>query len=319
MYNRYYPLSVYFKSRFGQRIQKIPLDGPATCPNRDGTISRRGCSFCNPKGSGTGLGDKGMSLAEQCRHWQTRLGRKYKSARFMLYLQSYTNTHGPIWKLKNMLHELAELPHTAGLCIGTRPDCLDPDKIALISEQPWEEIWLDIGLQSSNDHTLQAINRGHSSKDFALTCEMAASAGLKVCAHVIAGLPGEDCTDFLKTIRFLNRLDIQGIKIHNLYICHETQIAEDYYSGKYTPLSKTEFVNWTIAGLEQLSPHTVVHRLNGDPAPGELIAPSWAADKQGILADIRSGLEKRNTWQGKALYPQNIPAWFENPDPVHKK
>jgi len=319
MCNRYYPLSVYFKSKFGRRIQKIPLDGPATCPNRDGSISRNGCTFCNPQGSGTGLGDRGMSLAEQYRHWQTRLTRKYKSARFMLYLQSYTNTHGPILGLKNMLRELADLPQAVGLCIGTRPDCLDPDKIALISEQPWEELWLDMGLQSSNDRTLRSINRGHTARDFALACETAAFAGVKVCAHVIAGLPGEECGDFLKTIRFLNRLDIQGIKIHNLYVCHGTRIAEDYSAGKYSPLSQTEFVDWTISGLEQLSPHTVIHRLNGDPSPGELVAPSWAADKQGILKDIRSGLEERNTWQGKALYPQNIPAWFETPDPVQEK
>ncbi|MFP4657310.1 MAG: TIGR01212 family radical SAM protein [Desulfonatronovibrionaceae bacterium] len=312
MHNRYYPLSAYFRSRFGRRVQKIPLDGAATCPNRDGTISTLGCAFCNPKGSGTGLGSRKMSLTEQYLHWQTRLGRKYKAGLFMIYLQSYTNTYGPISRLKDTLRELAALPDAAGLCIGTRPDCLDKDKVALLSEQPWEEIWLDMGLQSCNDSTLQAVNRGHTARDFSRACGLAASRDLKVCAHVIAGLPGENRGHFLQTIEFLNHLGIQGIKIHNLYICRETKMAEDYRAGRYHPLTRWEYAQWVVHGLERLDPGIVVHRLNGDPVPGELIAPQWAENKAGVLETIRYCLREKDTWQGRTYCPQ-IPDWFQAP------
>lgn len=311
MSSRYYTLSAYLRSKFGQRVQKIPLDGPFNCPNRDGTISLDGCAFCNPKGSGTGLWEKGLSLPEQYAHWQARFRKKYKAALFMIYLQSYTNTYGPVTKLQKILEELSSLPDCAGLCIGTRPDCLDLEKIKLIAGQEWEEKWLDIGLQSRHDNTLELINRGHTARDFAWACELAQRHGLKVCAHVIAGLPGENLDHFLETIRFLNQLQVQGVKIHNLYICRETRIADWFYAGKYEPLTFEEYISWTCEGLLHLNPDVVIHRLNGDPAPGELIGPRWAGRKQGIISEIRLRLQTRNVWQGQKIHPQKIPAWFK--------
>ncbi len=310
MSNQFYPFSVYLRNKFGQRVQKVPLDGLNCCPNRDGTISSRGCIFCNPQGSGTGLGNKGMSLTEQYLHWQSRLKRRFKAELFLIYLQSFTNTHGPQSRLEKILREISRLPHSVGMCIGTRPDCLDEDKCALIARQPWEEVWLELGLQSCHDRTLKLINRGHDAECFASACEMAHRHGLKVCAHVIAGLPGEEKRDFLQTVAYLNRFPLQGVKIHNLYICQDTELSTLYKQGAYIPLTQKEYVDWVTSSLVRLHPWTVIHRLNGDPAPGELIAPAWAENKQDILQTIHSELQNKGLWQGQAWHGQGIPKWF---------
>ncbi len=297
--NRYRSLSVYFRDRFGGRVQKIPLDAGFTCPNRDGTLSRQGCVFCNPKGSGSGLGRQGLSLVAQWEHWQERFSRKYKIKRFMAYLQSFSNTHGPSEKLARVLDEIAPLPGLTGLSIGTRPDCLDQKKIALLAAFPSEEIWLELGLQSAHDPTLVRINRGHDAEAFALTCRSASQAGLKVCAHVIAGLPGEIPAHFLHTIDFLNALPISGIKLHNLYVCRDTPLADDWKQGNYRPLEREEYLHsWLIPALQRLRPDIVIQRLTGDPGPGELLAPAWCSDKSTLLNALNAALEAGDVRQG---------------------
>jgi radical SAM protein (TIGR01212 family) len=308
--NRYYSLATYLRARFGQRVQKIPLDADFSCPNRDGTISRNGCIFCNPKGSGTGLGARGLSLEKQYLFWQEKFSKKYKARLFLAYLQSYSNTYGPLKKIENMLKRLEKLPGLAGLCLGTRPDCLDKDKLSLLASYPFQEIWLELGLQSSNNHTLEIINRGHKAEDFAWAVKLAHKMGIKTCAHVIAGLPQETMKDFLQTINFLNDLPISGIKIHNLYICKHTTLAKLWRTGAYTPLSMNEYIHWLERALFSLRPDIVIHRLNGDPARGELLAPDWASYKHIILEKIKQTLTDKNLWQGKALHPNSIPPWF---------
>ncbi len=286
----YLSLSAYLRQRFGKRVQKIPLDAGMTCPNRDGTISRHGCAFCNPKGSGTGLHHTGEPLAAQWSRWTDRIGKKYKTDLFLGYLQSYTNTYGPPAKIQALLDEIAPLPGLVGICLGTRPDCIDEEKAALMARTPVKEFWVDLGLQSSNDATLERIGRGHNAECFAQACRVLADHNLRICAHVIAGLPGETEEDFLKTVRFATALPIAGIKFHNLYIAQNTRMATWYAKGLYKPLPRETYIDMLVKALRDLPPHIVVHRLTGDPAPGELIAPQWAGQKQGILDEVRSRL-----------------------------
>ena len=308
--NRFYSLSTYLRTRFGGRVQKIPLDAGFSCPNRDGTISRNGCIFSNPKGSGTGLRAKGLTLKEQYLFWQEKFSKKYKAKLFLAYFQSYSNTYGPLEKIQKVLQELENLPGLVGLSLGTRPDCLDKDKLSLLASYPCQEIWLELGLQSSNNRTLKLINRGHNAEDFAWAAKLAHKMGLKICAHVIAGLPQETVEDFLQTIEFLNNLPISGIKFHNLYICKHTILAKHWRAGAYKPLLFSEYLHWIEQALYSLRPDIVIHRLNGDPARGELLAPDWANNKNIILQKIKQALADKNIWQGKAFHPHSIPHWF---------
>ncbi len=306
---RYYALATYFRQRFGRRIQKIPLDAGSTCPNRDGTLSTQGCAFCNELGSGTGLASAGLSVPRQYLALRDMQLRKRPEAQFMAYIQSFSNTHGPADRLRSLITALTDLPDLVGLAIGTRPDCLDEKKLAILADTPWTETWLDLGLQSAHDRTLFRIQRGHDAACFARWTERAAQAGLKVCAHVITGLPGETLADFEQTISFVNRLPVRGIKIHNLLICAGTPLERTWREGSASLLSREESLSWLVRGLTLLRPDIVVHRLNADPSGDELLAPAWAADKRDFLNDARHLLEATNTWQGHALgHP--LPAWF---------
>lgn len=200
-----------------------------------------------------------------------------------------------------MVCELKGLPDLVGLAIGTRPDCLDQEKLQILADLPWSEIWLDLGLQSAHDRTLERIHRGHTAACFARWAEQGARTGLKICAHVITGLPGETLADFEQTISFVNNLPVQGIKIHNLLVCAQTELAVQWHQGLLHPLSRQESLEWLVRGLELLRPDIVIHRLNADPSGNELLAPTWAAEKRKFLADARDLLVSKNTWQGRAL------------------
>ena len=310
--SRYFTLSTYFHNRHGRRIQKIPLDAGFSCPNRDGTLSSKGCLFCNALGSGTGQGIASIGLADQYAHWRTRFQKKYKAHAFLAYLQSFSNTYGPLSKLTGVLKALHGLPELEGICIGTRPDCLDQPKLEALAAFPGTENWLDLGLQSSNNTTLERINRGHDAQCFARAARMAGAMGLKICVHVIAGLPGEDMDDFLETIQFVNQLPVKGIKIHNLYVCKGSGLARWWQRGAYRPLGMEEYIQWAVQGLSRLRPDIVVHRINGDPQPGELLAPHWAQAKSQVIEGIVRHLEDRDLWQGKLSgRATERPYWFD--------
>ena len=299
----YHALSSYWKKIFGTRVQKIPLDAGFHCPNRDGTLSRKGCVFCNPAGSGTGLYSSGMSLKEQYHYWRTKFLSRQSNSLFAAYLQSYSNTYGPAARIENLLRELSSLPEMIVLCMGTRPDCLDMEKTRILAEFPSSETWLEMGLQSSNPETLKLINRGHTAEDFAHACRMAHTRGLKVCAHVIAGLPGEELEDFLETIEFVNRLPVQGIKLHNLYVCKDTVLARWWRKGQYIPLLREEYVQWAATALSSMRPDIVVHRLTGDPSGDELLDPEWSRSKTTTINQIRDSMQSRGLKQGTSCRP----------------
>lgn len=300
-HKRYLALSTYFRNTFGHRVQKIPLDAGSSCPNRDGFLSTQGCTFCNQRGSGTGLAGQGFSIATQYATWKDRYLRSMPTARFMAYLQSFSNTYGPASRLQRLIEAVHGLPNLVGLAIGTRPDCLDAEKLRIIARSSWSETWLELGLQSAHDRTLRRIQRGHDAACFAHCTTQAAELGIKVCAHVITGLPGETLADFKQTLSFVNSLPVAGIKIHNLFICRETTMEHEWHRGTLTLLDRDQTILWVVQGLALLRPNIVIHRLNADPVGDELIAPKWAQDKRALLRDIKALLRSTDTWQGKAL------------------
>ncbi|TVR00766.1 MAG: TIGR01212 family radical SAM protein [Desulfovibrionales bacterium] len=295
----YTALSGYLRSKYGVRVQKIPLDAGSTCPNRDGTLARQGCLFCAPSGAGTGLFGHGLPLAAQWAHLTRRLEEKYSHIVYWAYLQSYSNTYGSLGRLEGLLDELSKLPGARLLGLGTRPDCLDKEKFRCIKESGFSEIWLDIGLQSANDQTLRRIRRGHDFACFARCVESAHSQGLRVCVHVMHGLPGETSGDFMNTIEAVNGLPIAGIKFHNLFVARGSGLERVWRRGGYVPPAMEVYVRDVIHGLECLRPDVLVHRLNADPRAGELLAPTWAGNKRAILDALHLGMETVDLRQGR--------------------
>ncbi|WP_043599867.1 TIGR01212 family radical SAM protein [Solidesulfovibrio magneticus] len=296
---RVHTLAQAFRAVFGRKAKKIPLDAGSSCPNRDGALSRGGCLFCNAAGSGTGLHLKGFGLRAQ---WdRLTLPARRRNEALVAYLQSFSNTYGPPERLAALVAELATLPDIEGLCLGTRPDCLDLEKIALLAAAPVGHVRLEMGLQSANDATLRRIGRGHTTADFARATIMAADAGLAVTAHLMAGLPGEGVEDFLATVRFVAALPIAGVKLHNTLVVAGSGLAALHKAGGYQPMAREAYVEAVCRAIALLPGHVAVERQNADPAPGELLAPAWAADKQGILGDIAARLEREDIRQGCAL------------------
>ncbi len=299
MRKRYNDLNTYLRKKFGCRVQKITIDAGFSCPNRDGTLSLAGCIYCDGKGSGTGAAARGLSITEQIRQAKARLAARYKAEKFLAYFQAYTNTHGPSEILRKKYDNALLDPDIVGLAIGTRPDCVDEEKLSLIQRYTATHmVWIEYGLQSMHDRTLEEINRGHTFEGFVRAVRMTQGRNILICAHVILGLPGESKQDILDTAAALADLKIDGIKIHNLYILKDTVLGKLYERGEFTPLDQDTYVDWVVGLLERLSADTVVQRLTGDPDPNSLLAPAWCVNKQQTLSLIQQTLEKRDTCQG---------------------
>ncbi len=299
---RYLDLSRFLKQRFGFRVHKIPIDAGFTCPNRDGTISTEGCIYCDARGSGTGAWEKGLGVADQIRGAMGPLGRRYKAKGFLAYFQAFTNTYGPLDRLRALYEEALSIPGVLGLCIGTRPDCLGEPVLDLLqSYVPRWMVWLELGLQSAQDDTLRRINRGHDYDTFCRAVRDAAGRGILVCAHLIVGLPGEGMEEIRQTATRVSSLPLHGVKLHCLYIVHGTALERMYSQGLYRPWDLEGYVEAVCDILERIPPHWAVQRLTADPPRGSLVSPLWTLEKQQVLAAIHHRLEVRDTWQGRLL------------------
>lgn len=302
--NRYRDLNTALRDHFGCRVQKINLDAGLTCPNRDGTVGVGGCIYCNVRGSGTGLSQH-YTITQQLERGKQRLRRRYKAKKFIAYFQSFSNTYAPLEKLKRLYLEALAVEDVVGLAIGTRADCVNDSVLDMLTDfNRRTYLWIEYGLQSIHDHTLELINRGHDVATFVEAVERTRRRGLAICVHVILGLPGEDKADMLATARALGKLDVQGVKIHLLYVIQGTPLADLYLRGEYRCLSRDEYVDIVCEFLALLPPQVAIHRLTGDPHPEELLAPTWALDKQTNLQAIRDTLQIRDLWQGKYLSEQ---------------
>jgi uncharacterized protein len=301
---RYRDYGTYLRQIFGERVHKISLDAGLGCPNRDGTRSHSGCIFCDRLGSGTGaLVDQHLSISEQISRARLGLKRRYGACKFIAYFQSFTNTYGPLDRLKRLYDEAIAHPDMVGLSVGTRPDCVDDEKLALLaSYKKTHLVWIEYGLQSAHDVTLARIRRGHDVACFERSVHMAHQVGLDVCVHIILGLPGEDREMLLQTGRYLSRLSIQGVKFHVLYVTRGTALAAIHEAGGYECLDREVYADLVVDLLEVIPPDVIIQRMVSDPGKADLLAPRWIEQKSKNLRFIHERLERRNTWQGR-LYP----------------
>jgi hypothetical protein len=303
----YRDLNSYFRERFGSRVHKVTLDAGLGCPNRDGTISTGGCIYCNASGSGTGAHRQGLSITAQIERSRVRIARRFKTDKLLAYFQSYSNTYGPIDHLRRLYDEALAVPGVVGLAIGTRPDCVDGDILNLLERYARERlIWVEYGLQSAHDRTLQLLNRGHDVACFERAVAATRGRGIQICAHVILGLPGESKQAMLATADRIARLGIDGVKLHLLYVVRGTPLETLYDAGNYRCLTQTEYVDTVGAFIERLPPTMVIQRLTGDPHPRELVAPDWSLQKKATLERIHRWFEAHDSWQGKRFVPERL-------------
>ena len=301
----YYSLSSYLKHRFGTKVQRITLEANLDCPNRDGTKAFGGCTFCTADGSSAGAFNVTDPISKQLEKGVKLFSNRFGAKKFIAYLQSFTNTYASIEDLKKIYDEAISHPDVVVLAIGTRPDCLSDEVLDLIQTYNDKvEVWLDIGLQTVHDKTLDFINRAHTSDDFFNALERAKKRNLIVCAHTIFGLPGETKEMFYETIKQIANSKIDAVKIHQLLVLEKTKIAQQYKEGLFKELELDEYIALVCDFLEMLSPNVVIHRLFAEAKPGELIAPKWAEqtdgrrNKQQILKMIEAELIRRGTRQG---------------------
>lgn len=302
MENRYHDLNTYFRNRFGERVHKIPVDAGLTCPNRDGTTGTGGCIYCNARGSGTGAHEQGLSITEQLERGKIQVARRFKSKKFLAYFQSFSNTYAPLQQLQAMYDEALAVPDVVGLAIGTRPDCVNEEVLALLEAyaRDWL-IWIEYGLQSAHDETLKQINRGHDAATFTQALLATAGRGIQICAHIILGLPGESHDMMRASADFIAELPIDGVKLHLLYVIKDTPMEQLWDRGRYRCLEQNEYVDLVCDVIERLPQRMVIQRLTGDPHPHELVAPQWALRKGETLNTIKVRLVERDTWQGKLI------------------
>ena len=309
MKNRYYDLNSYLRGIFGCRVQKISLDAGLTCPNRDGSIATGGCIYCNSRGSGTGASERGLSITEQIVKGKAFLTKRYKATKFIAYFQSFSNTYGPYEKLKGLYEEALALDDIVGLSIGTRPDCVDESILTLLEGYTKDYIvWIEYGIQSIHERTLKFVNRGHDVNCFKRAVDATRNRGIKICTHVILGLPFEDRADMLATAEAVAAMGIDGIKIHLLYVIKGTEMEKLYLDGTYRCLEQDEYANLVCDFLELLPPDMVIQRLTGDPHPDELVAPEWSMRKNETLSLIKKILADRDSWQGKRSKIKSLPS-----------
>ena len=301
---RYSDYNAYLRELFGERVQKISIDAGLSCPNRSGRLSRLGCIYCNEKGSGSGLSEKGLSIRDQIEAGKIGSMKKYKAKKFLAYFQSYSNTYTTLAHMKAIYDEALSCEGMVGLAIGTRPDCIDPEKLDLIQTYIKDYlVWIEYGLQSIHDGTLKRINRGHTFREFSHAVDLTRNRGIQICTHVILGLPGENRDMMLETARTLADGGINGIKIHLLYVIRGTPLEKLWQRGAYAPMEQAEYVEMVCDFLELLPKHIIIQRITGDPHPDELMAPLWASRYRETFNLIQDLLEKRDTFQGKYYIP----------------
>jgi len=299
---RYFRFSEYLRKKFGCNVYKITVDAGFSCPNIDGTLSDKGCIYCNNYAFSPSLRLKGISLHEQIERGIEYGKKRYKAEKFIVYFQPYTNTYAPVSALKKKYDVVKDFPEVVGIAIGTRPDCIDEEKLQLIESYTENyEVWIEYGLQSIHDKTLQIINRNHTYADFLRAIEMTKGRNIKICAHVIIGLPGEGKKEIIETGKECGKLKLDGIKIHPLHVVKNTVLEKMVYEGKYRFLKIEEYVELVISFLEHLWPNTVIQRLTANCPEELLVGPEWINEKQKLLRMIDEKMEEENTWQGKFL------------------
>lgn len=296
---RYYSLNYFLRQKFGEKIFKISLDGGFTCPNRDGRVSKNGCIFCSPRGSGD-FTMKNKDLSLQFEEAKAMMRKKWKSGKYIGYFQAYTNTYAPVEVLREMYNTILEKENVIGLAIATRPDCLPTDILELLEElNSRTYLWVELGLQTIHEDTAGLINRGYALETYISAVEELKKRNIDVVTHCILGLPGETKTDILKTIDYVAKTNTQGIKLHLLHLMKDTPMVRLYEEGRLKFMDKERYVDLVVDCIEKLPPDMVIHRLTGDGPRATLIEPRWSLNKWEVLNAIDEKLVERDSWQGK--------------------
>ena len=293
---RYKHLNKYLKDKFGERTLKICIDGGFTCPNRDGRVGYGGCAFCSERGSGEHI--IADNISNQVKNYFT----SYKAERankFIAYFQNFTNTYDSIKNLK-MKYDAALIDdRIVALAIATRPDCISEDVCKLLksySEKYY--VWVELGLQTSNENTGKIINRCYTDEQFSAAVSLLNKYNIDVVTHIMVGLPGENFDDIKNTVNFINNHSIQGLKIHSTYVVKNTRLADMYFNGKYTPISLEYYLDCASYILTHISPDIIIHRVSGDAPKDLLIAPDWNLHKKWIINGLDKLLRDKDLYQG---------------------
>lgn len=295
----YYSFNYFLKNRFPYKVFKIPINAGFTCPNMDGKLGTGGCVYCANESFSPNVKSRIRKIKDQVREGKEFLRNRYGAEKFIVYFQSYTNTYGNVNVLKEKYEEALDNDDIIGISIGTRPDCISDEILSLIEGYAKRyHTWVEYGLQSIHDRTLQKINRGHLFKDCKDAVNRTKGLGIFICLHVILGLPDENWSDMMGTADEVSRLNVDGIKIHHLYIAKNTALADDYFNNNIKTLSLDEYVPIVVDFLERLSPNITVQRLMGDTHGKFLVSPIWSVNKAKVLGLINQEFKKRNSFQG---------------------
>lgn len=296
---RYHTLSYYNKHTYGEKVHKAAIDAGLSCPNIDGSRGFGGCIYCSG-GSGYFTAENTLSVTEQFNAERERIHKKHPEARIIAYFQAHTNTYAPTDRLKALFEE-AVSAGAQGIAIATRADCIDSERVELIRSLP-VPVTVELGLQTIHDSTARLINRCHSFEEFLRGYSLLKEAGIRVCVHIINGLPTETEEMMLQTAETLGKLRPDGVKIHLMHVIEGTQLAQMYKRGEYAPLEKQQYIDIVIKQLELLPPETVIERITGDGDKKTLLAPLWSMDKISVLGGIDKRMAELSTWQGKGLH-----------------
>lgn len=299
MSDYYVAFGEYLKKLFGQKVYKVTLDAGFSCPNRDGTLSRDGCIFCDDSGSFSRLYSNSLSISEQLHLGMHKIIDRYHAKKFLAYFQAYTNTYKPVQQLKE-IYDQVFIENVVGISIGTRPDCIDEEKLDLIASYNRNNrfVQIEYGIQSVHDKTLKLINRGHDFQCFQKACQLSKQRGLNVCAHVILGLPGENHEDMMQTAKTLASMGIDGIKIHMLAVMEGTKIHQMYQNRQINLMSEDEYIQTVCDFLELLPPDMIIQRLAGNGKRELRLQPKWLGKKLELVGKMEKEFDRRKTKQG---------------------
>lgn len=299
---RYYSLNTYLKQTYHEKVYRLSLNGGMTCPNRDGTLGKRGCIFCSAGGSGDFAASASLSITEQLQAAKQQISTKTSCHKFIAYFQAYTNTYADISYLRQIYLEAIADSSVVALSIATRPDCINDEVLALLSEiNHLKPVWIELGLQTIHPTTSAWIRSGFSYECFLQTVDRLSRAGLPVIVHLILGLPGETKEMMLASIDAVCSLPIFGIKLQLLHVLKGTDLAEYYRKNPFPLFTPEDYCSFIPRCLERIPEHIVIHRITGDGPRSLLIAPLWSTDKKRVLNEIHRNMRLMDTWQGKCV------------------
>lgn len=287
------------RRRFGQKVYKLSLDGGFTCPNRDGSKGIGGCIFCSGSGSGDFAAMPCGDISRQIADAKTRVAAKNKDGAYIAYFQSFTNTYADVEHLEEVFLPAIEHPDIVGLAIATRPDCLEQEKVELLSRlNKFKPLWVELGLQTVKPETAAYIRRGYDLPVFDDAMARLTAAGIETVVHMILGLPGETAEDMYRTASYIAQSGADGIKLQLLHVLQGTDLCKDYLDGKFEALEMESYIELLMGCIRRLRPDMVIHRMTGDGAKKDLVAPAWSGDKKRVLNAIRAAFEENDLVQG---------------------